>query len=140
MVEFIDGSMLAQTGPPDMRFAVQYALHWPRRAPSSLQGFDPVLYANLSFEDADTERWPALLLGWRAAQQGGVAGAYLNAADEVAVAAFLEGAIAYPAISELCAQVLEEAPREKPRDLEDIFQADRDARERTRYLLPARTQ
>jgi len=140
MVEFIDGSVIAQTGPPDMRYAIQYALHWPRRAESSLPGFDPALYAQLQFEPADLRRWPALELGWQAARHGGVSGACLNAADEIAVAAFLDGTIPYPAITEVCAQVLAEASRDRPRDLDDIFQADRDARERTRYLLPTRTR
>jgi len=138
LVEFLDGSVLAQTGPPDMRFAIHYALHWPHRAAMPLAGFDPQLYAELTFEEPDLTRYPALQLGWEAARRGGAAGAALNAADEVAVEAFLVGAIPFPAIAETCAAVLDGTSADTPRDLDDVFAADRDARARARALLPVR--
>jgi 1-deoxy-D-xylulose-5-phosphate reductoisomerase len=95
LVEFVDGSVLAQLGPPDMRHPIHYALHWPERAPAELQGFDLALFRELTFEEADPERYPALELGYRCVRMGADAGAALNAADEVAVGAFLERRIGF---------------------------------------------
>jgi len=106
MVEFVDGSVLAQLGPPDMRGPIHYAMNWPERAPAALTGFDLDLFAELTFEAPDTDRFPALALGWRALEQGGDAPAALNAADEVAVEAFLGGRIAFPSIARVDASVL----------------------------------
>jgi 1-deoxy-D-xylulose-5-phosphate reductoisomerase len=95
MVEFVDGSVLAQLGPPDMRLPIHYALHYPERAPNDLRGFDLGLFRELTFEAVDPERYPALALGYRCVRAGGDAGAALNAADEVAVGAFLERRIGF---------------------------------------------
>jgi 1-deoxy-D-xylulose-5-phosphate reductoisomerase len=95
MVEFIDGSIIAQLGPPDMRLPIHYALHWPERAPSRFQGFQPELFKELNFTEIDRERFPAIELGFRCVDEGGDAGAVLNAADEVAVDAFLNGKIEF---------------------------------------------
>lgn len=93
LVEFVDGSVIAQLGPPDMRGPIHYALHHPDRAPARLDGFDLTLFRRLEFEAPDLQRFPALGLGFRCVEEGGDAGAALNAADEVAVAAFLDGRI-----------------------------------------------
>lgn len=106
MVEFVDGSVLAQLGPPDMRGPIHYAMNWPERAPAGLTGFDLELFSKLTFEAPDTDRFPALALGWRALEQGGDAPAALNAADEVAVAAYLEGRIDFGHIARVNGRVL----------------------------------
>jgi len=107
LVEFVDGSVIAQMGPPDMRGPIHYALHHPERAPSPLQGFQPELFRELTFEAVDPERFPTLELGFRCVREGGDAGASLNAADEVAVAAFLEGRIGFQDIVAINRTVLE---------------------------------
>ncbi len=136
MVEFLDGSLLAQLGPPDMAFPIHYALHWPERQPSPLQGFDAELFSQLTFRPPDLERFPALALGWRAAALGGAAGAVLNAADEVAVAAFLDDQLAFPEIAVLVGETLEAAAGMPADHLEQVFAADQWARERVRSVLP----
>jgi len=128
MVEFEDGSVLAQLGPPDMAFPIHRALHWPKSAPAPLRGFDPALWRELHFEEPKLERWPALALGYQAARLGGCAGAVLNAADEVAVAAFLEGRIPFLAIVRLCAEALEASTQRILRNLDDVEAADAWAR------------
>lgn len=137
MVELVDGSVLAQLGPPDMCFPIHYALHYPERVPSPLEGYEARRYAELSFAEPDPERWPALELGWRAAEKGGVAGAVLNAADEVAVEAFLGGHLSYPEIPALCAETLAAMPELPSASLEDILAADAWARRHAAGLCGA---
>lgn len=128
MVEFEDGSVLAQLGPPDMAFPIHRALHWPASAPAPLRGFDPRLWRALHFEEPDPARWPALALGYEAARRGGCAGAVLNAADEVAVEAFLAGRIPFPAIVRLCAEALAAVEDRPLAGLADALDADAWAR------------
>jgi 1-deoxy-D-xylulose-5-phosphate reductoisomerase len=128
MVEFIDGSMLAQLGPPDMSFPIHYALHYPERKPSPLQGFDPLLFSKLTFEEPNLEHFPALALGWRAAAMGGDAGAVLNAADEIAVQAFLDGNISFPDITRFCAAALDSCCNGPMNDMEAVLAADQRGR------------
>ncbi|MHC4823492.1 MAG: 1-deoxy-D-xylulose-5-phosphate reductoisomerase [Planctomycetota bacterium] len=135
MVEFHDGSMLAQLGPPDMSLPIHYALHFPDRLPSPLRGFDPKLFMQLTFEEPDAERYPALALGWKAATLGGDAGAILNAADEVAVEAFLGGRIPFPRITELCDATLQHLAGSPIPDLGAVLNADRRARDFVADLL-----
>ncbi len=139
MVEFQDGSVLAQMGPPDMAFPIHRALHWPGCAPAPLQGFRADLWRALHFAEPDSARYPALRLGWEAARRGGAAGAALNAADEAAVEAFLARRIAFPEIARLCAEALTAAPRSAIRSAADALEADRWAREFVAArLTPAR--
>ncbi len=112
MVEFVDGSVMAQLGPPDMRGPIHYAIHHPDRAESSLQGFSFDTFANLTFEEPDRARFPALDLGFRCVSEGGSSGAVLNAADEVAVEAFLAREIPLHGIPELCSMALDSRPTE----------------------------
>lgn len=107
MVEFIDGSVIAQCGPPDMRGPIHYAIHHPERAPAGLVGFDLDLFRNLTFEAVDRERFPALELGYRCVREGGASGCLLNAADEVAVEAFLEGRARFSDIVDVAGGVLD---------------------------------
>ena len=110
LVEFVDGSVVAQMGPPDMRGPIHYALHHPDRYPADLRGFDLSVFRQLTFEAPDRARFPALELGYRCLREGGDAGCVLNAADEVAVEAFLAGAIGYRDIAALASSVLDERP------------------------------
>jgi 1-deoxy-D-xylulose-5-phosphate reductoisomerase len=137
MVEFHDGSVIAQMGPPDMRGPIHFALNHPARTPNpGLRGFDLELFRELTFTAPDLERYPALELGHRCVREGGDAGAVLNAADEVAVEAFLAGEIGFQDIVRVGRSVLEGRPalaQEVPR-LEALFQSDASARRRARAL------
>jgi 1-deoxy-D-xylulose-5-phosphate reductoisomerase len=129
LVEFVDGSVVAQMGRPDMRVPIQYALTWPRRRGPAFVRFDVADFARLTFEPPDRARFPALALGERAARAGGTAGATLNAANEVCVARFLRGEISFPAIAETVGAVLDATPIIEHPTLDDIIAADRAARE-----------
>jgi len=128
MVEFHDGSVVAQMGRPDMRLPVLFALSWPDRLPWDGIEFDVADYATLTFEEPDLDRYPALELGFRAAREGGLAGAVLNAANERAVAAFLSGDIPFTEITRLTAHALSVHERMEDPDLSDVLAADRWAR------------
>jgi len=106
LVEFVDGSVIAQMGPPDMRLPIHYALHHPDRAPGPRAGFDLAMFKRLDFEAPDLARFPALELGYRCLDLGGDSGAVLNAADEVAVDAFLKREIAFTDVARVNAAVL----------------------------------
>ncbi|MEN8149492.1 MAG: 1-deoxy-D-xylulose-5-phosphate reductoisomerase [Planctomycetota bacterium] len=128
MVEFHDGSVVAQMGRPDMRLPVLFALSWPDRLPWDGMEFDVADYSTLTFEDPDPDRYPALDLGFRAAGEGGLAGAVLNAANERAVEAFLAGEIPFTEIPRLCAHALSVHERTETPSLDDVLAADRRAR------------
>jgi len=136
MVEFVDGSVVAQLGPPDMRVPIHYALHHPDRATGPWRGFDVRSMAHLTFEEPDLERFPALALGWRVVREGGSAGAVLNAADEAAVEAFLAGRIAFGDISDIVARTLD-ARRGQGDTVGELLEADQQARAHARQLADA---
>jgi len=135
MVEFVDGSMVAQIGPPDMRLPIQYAITYPERRAGSSRSLSVEDMASLTFERPDLERFGALELGWRAARDGGTAGAALSAANEVAVDAFLNGACAFTDITDVARKVMDEHENNVHPTLSEIWDADRAARERTRRVL-----
>jgi 1-deoxy-D-xylulose-5-phosphate reductoisomerase len=137
MVEFVDGSILAQMGNPDMRVPILYCLAWPERTPFDFQPFDLGRWRRLEFEAPDPARYPALALAGRALAAGGDAGAVLNAADEVLTERFLAGEVPFPAIAELVGQVLAEHRPAPIRGLDDVFAADRAARARAQALCAA---
>lgn len=130
MVEFIDGSVLAQLGFPTMELPILYALTHPqRRADDGVRAFDPVAAGPLTFQEVDAQRFPAFALGVAAGRAGGTATAVFNAANEVAVAAFLRGEIPFTGIADLIARSLD-AHQAAPADsLETVLAADRSARE-----------
>jgi 1-deoxy-D-xylulose-5-phosphate reductoisomerase len=128
-IEFVDGSVIAQLGAPDMRLPIQYALTWPERAAHSFESFDPTRWGELTFEEPDRARFPALDLADSVLRLGGTAGAIMNAANEVAVTRFLEGAIPFPAIVETVAEVLARAEIRPATNLDVILAADQAARE-----------
>jgi 1-deoxy-D-xylulose-5-phosphate reductoisomerase len=124
LVEYIDGSMLAQLGNPDMRTPIAHALGWPERLNSGVESLDILRAARLDFEAPDLERFPALTLARSAAEAGGTTPAVLNAANEVAVGAFLEGRCGFPDIAALIETVLARSPTMPARSIEDILAAD----------------
>ncbi len=129
LVEFQDGAVLSQMGPPDMAFPLHFALHAPHSVPAPMTGFDATLFARLDLEVPDPQRWPALELGWKATEMGSAAGAILNAADEVAVQAFLEERLPFPEIVATCAATLEEFGNQSAPDLAAVLEADATARD-----------
>ncbi|MHC4940474.1 MAG: 1-deoxy-D-xylulose-5-phosphate reductoisomerase [Planctomycetota bacterium] len=128
-VEFVDGSVIAQLGAPDMRVPIQYALCWPERHTTEFARFDLKDFAQLTFEEPDRERFGALDLAAEVLRRGGTAGAVFNAANEVAVERFLAGSIPFPAITETVAEVLARVETTPATDLETVQAADRTARE-----------
>jgi 1-deoxy-D-xylulose-5-phosphate reductoisomerase len=135
MVELVDGTVLAQLGVTDMRMPIQYALTWPERWEAAIPGLDFSKAMHLDFEAPDPDRFPCLPLAYRALAAGGTAPAALNAANEEAVAAFLDGTIAFGGIPETIEEVLATEPRTAARELQDVLEADRRARERARQAL-----
>lgn len=131
MVEFVDGSVIAQLGPPDMRGPIHYALHHPDRAPANLQGFDFELFQRLDFHPPDLTRFPALGLGYRCVEEGADSGSVLNASDEVAVAAFLDSRIQFTDINRINTSVLDRRPG-LAASLDDLLAADSIARDLAR--------
>jgi len=128
MVEFVDGSVIAQLSPPDMRLPIQYALYFPERRPGIARKIDWATAMDLRFEPPDLERFPAIRLGLEAARIGGTAGAVLNAANEAAVECFLQGRLRFDQIVPVCAKVLEAHPFDPSPDLDAIFGLDAWAR------------
>ena len=135
MVEFQDGSVIAQLSPPDMRLPIQYALTYPRRLPCETPPLDRSQSWDLSLEVADRERFPALDLGFRVASDGGTAGAVLNAANEEAVGLFLDGKIRFTDIVAGCHDVLENHTFESHPPLQRLLELDRWARAELRLRL-----
>ena len=128
LVEFMDGSVLAQLGSPDMRIPIAYALAWPERMETPAQRLDLAAVARLDFEQPDLARFPALRLARAAMEEGGSAPAVLNAANEVAVASFLNGRIRFTEIPRLVERALEENRRAAPDTIEEVFEIDGDVR------------
>ena len=128
MVEFADGSILAQLGPTDMRLPIQYALTYPERAASNGLALDWGAVRRLDFEKVSSRRFPCLALARQALREGGAQPCALNAADEVAVAAFLERRLAFPGIAQVIERVLERMPRITLGVIEDVAAADGEAR------------
>ncbi len=135
MVEFVDGSLKAQLGVTDMCHPIQYALTWPERIQTALPPFDPVACGALEFEAPDRESFPCLDLAYRALEAGGAAPAVLNAANEVAVAAFLEGRTSFLEIPAVIGEALERHAGEPSNTLEHLMTADRKTRETVARLL-----
>lgn len=128
LVEYVDGSVLAQLGTPDMRTPIAVALGWPRRIPTPGARLDLVSAARLEFQAPDPARFPALRLARQALQSGGAAPTVLNAANERAVQGFLDGRIGFLDIERVVETALTELPHGPLQTLDDVRQADRDAR------------
>ena len=132
MVEFVDGSVLAQLGPTDMRMPIQYALTCPDRVASNQVALDWTKLRRLDFERASTRRFPCLRLAREAMRKGGAYPCALNAADEVAVSAFLEGRLLFLGIPEVIERVLGRTPRVRLEKMDDVLTADAEARRMAR--------
>jgi 1-deoxy-D-xylulose-5-phosphate reductoisomerase len=137
LVEYIDGSMLAQLGSPDMRTPIAHALGWPERIDSGVQFLDLARAGVLQFEPPDTGRFPCLRLARQAAEAGGLAPAILNAANEVAVAAFLEGRLNFSGIPAVIDAVMNAVPAGPASDLGSVLAADAAARAAAAQQLAA---
>jgi 1-deoxy-D-xylulose-5-phosphate reductoisomerase len=136
LVEFVDGSILAQISVTDMRLPILYALAFPERPTSSLT-FDLAALSHLDFSPPDFERFPCLRLAYEAAEIGGAHCVALNAADEIAVEAFLERKIPFTGIPRTIEEVLERTPNTHPETIAGVLEADSQARERAREVIYA---
>jgi 1-deoxy-D-xylulose-5-phosphate reductoisomerase len=135
LVDYVDGSVLAQLGNPDMRTPIANALAWPERIDSGVAPLDLFAIARLDFQAPDEQRFPCLRLAREAAEAGNSAPAVLNAANEVAVEAFLQRRIRFPEIAGMIEQVLDQEPVVALPSLEAVFAADQRARELAREWL-----
>jgi len=139
LVEFADGSCMAQLGPPDMRLPIQYALTWPVRREAGWARLDLAALRRLHFEEPDREKFPALQLGFEVVRRGGTSGAALSGADEVAVEAFLDRRIRLSDIVPIVKRVLAAHPWTAEPTLDDILHTDAWAREETARCLTSST-
>jgi 1-deoxy-D-xylulose-5-phosphate reductoisomerase len=130
LVEFVDGTVLAQLGVTDMRMPIQYALSYPEVWEAAIPGMDFSAALSLTFEPPDHERFPCLGLAVRALREGGTLPAVLNAANEEAVAAFLDRRISFPGIPDCLAEVMDAHRRAPVASVEDVLAADAWARTR----------
>jgi 1-deoxy-D-xylulose-5-phosphate reductoisomerase len=140
LVEFVDGSTLAQLGLPDMRTSLAVGLGWPERIASGVGGLDLLAHPKLEFEAPDTDAFPCLRLAWHAMEAGGTAPAVLNAANEVAVSAFLQGEIGFLSIPALVEASLAALPATPADSLEALLAADAQARRVTERNLAGHTR
>jgi 1-deoxy-D-xylulose-5-phosphate reductoisomerase len=134
LVEYVDGSILAQISVTDMRLPILYALAWPER-PASTLTFDLAALSHLDFEPPDLTRFPCLSLAFEAAEKGGAHCIALNAADEVAVEAFLARRIPFMGIPRTIERVLAATPEAHPATIAEVLAADREARQTAHELL-----
>ncbi|HKJ35156.1 MAG TPA: 1-deoxy-D-xylulose-5-phosphate reductoisomerase [Solirubrobacterales bacterium] len=137
LVHLNDGASLAHLGHPDMRVPISYALNYPERADAPVEALDLAEVGSLTFERPDTETFRCLALAREAGAAGGTAPCVLNAANEIAVEAFLAGRVGFAAIAEIVETTLSALPAEHPGHFEDLFAADASARERAREAVEA---
>ena len=135
MVEYADGSVIAQLGNPDMRTPIAQALAYPDRIEAGVSFLDLYGIGPLTFEAPDLEQFPALRLAHAALHAGGTAPATLNAANEVAVGAFLEGRLSFLAMSDVIEETLQDLPGTELSTLDDVLAADRRARARAGQIV-----
>jgi 1-deoxy-D-xylulose-5-phosphate reductoisomerase len=138
LVEFVDRSVLAQLGSPDMRIPIAYALAWPERIDTPAQRLDLAAIARLDFESPDFERFPALRIAREALEAGGAAPVILNAANEVAVASFLAGRLRFTDIADFAQRALARNDFAPPHSIEEVLEIDRTTRSRVEALMTER--
>jgi 1-deoxy-D-xylulose-5-phosphate reductoisomerase len=138
MVEYNDGSVIAQISATDMRMPIQYALTYPERADAPVPRLDWSETATWNFEAPDFQKFPLLKLAYEAQETGGSAMCTLNAADEIAVEAFLAGRIPFPAIAATVAETLDRIPNREPRTIAEVLEIDRASREAARRVIESR--
>jgi 1-deoxy-D-xylulose-5-phosphate reductoisomerase len=137
LVQYVDGSVLAQLGNPDMRTPIAHALAWPERIPSGVEALDLFAVARLDFRLPEPERFPCLGLAYRAIEVGGTAPAILNAANEVAVDAFLQRRIGFTDVARVVAGTLEALPGERMEGLDMLMETDARARSAAELRIAA---
>jgi 1-deoxy-D-xylulose-5-phosphate reductoisomerase len=140
LVEYRDGSVIAQIGTADMRMPIQYALTYPERSEAPIPTLNWADARKWEFHPPDWERFPLLRLAYQCQETGGSACCTLNAADEVAVGAFLEGRIGFLAISEIVAETLSRLPVRWPGTVDELLEIDRESRQLARELVVARAR
>ena len=138
LVEYLDGSVIAQVCATDMRMPIQYAMTYPERATAPVPRLDWSQAANWSFEPPDYQKFPLLGMAYEAISAGGSATATLNAADEIAVEAFLAGNIPFPGIAATVAECLEQVPVRKLTSVAELLELDRESRRVARQVIGAR--
>lgn len=138
MVEFTDGSVIAQVSATDMRMPIQYALTFPERCDAPVTRLNWAESARWTFDPPDLKKFPLLKLAYEAQESGGGATATLNAADEIAVEAFLAGRIPFPAIAATVAETLDRVATTRPRSLSDVLEIDRASRSLAREVVASR--
>ena len=138
MIEYSDGSVLAQVAATDMRMPIQYALTWPERWQAPVPKIDWSAARHWDFEPPDFDRFPLLRLAYDCQKAGGSATCTLNAADEVAVEAFLQGKIGFTAVAAVVEETIQRLPNRQPRTVGEILEIDKESRAMARELVPAR--
>ena len=138
MVEYNDGSVIAQISATDMRMPIQYALTYPERADAPVPRLDWSQASRWTFDPPDFQKFPLLKLAYESFEAGGSATITLNAADEIAVDAFLSGRISFPGIAETVAETLSRVPSREPRTVEDVLEIDRESRSAARRVVEVR--
>jgi 1-deoxy-D-xylulose-5-phosphate reductoisomerase len=140
MVEYSDGSVIAQISATDMRMPIQYALTYPERAPAPVPRLDWRQARTWHFSAPDVGRFPLLRLAYEAQRAGGSATCTLNAADEVAVEAFLNGEIPFPGIADVVEETLERVPVQQPDSIDLVLAIDRESRDQARDIVRLRRE
>jgi 1-deoxy-D-xylulose-5-phosphate reductoisomerase len=135
MVEYLDGSVIAQISATDMRMPIQYALTWPDREDAPVPRLDWTQARSWTFFPPDFNKFPLLRLAYEAQRTGGSATCTLNAADEVAVEAFLDGRISFPFISGIVDETLHKVPVREPGSVGEVLEIDRESREVARQVV-----
>ncbi|PIN99157.1 MAG: 1-deoxy-D-xylulose-5-phosphate reductoisomerase [Candidatus Diapherotrites archaeon CG10_big_fil_rev_8_21_14_0_10_31_34] len=135
MIEFVDGSIMAQIGTHDMRTPIQYALSYPKRIPNNFPRLDLFKDNNLTFEKPDLENFPCLKYAFEAGKKGGTLPAVMNAANEIAVWSFLDKKIAFGKIPEIVKEVMDEHKNRKADSIETVLEADKKARETAKKII-----
>jgi 1-deoxy-D-xylulose-5-phosphate reductoisomerase len=138
MIEYNDGSVIAQVCATDMRMPIQYALTYPARDPAPVPRMDWKTARVWEFEPPDFDKFPLLRLAYQAQEAGGAATCILNAADEIAVEAFLDERLSFPGIAEVVAETMEKVPNRTPRSVEEVMQIDEQSRQAARELVRER--
>jgi 1-deoxy-D-xylulose-5-phosphate reductoisomerase len=140
MIEYTDGSVLAQVSATDMRMPIQYALTYPDRCEAPVPKIDWTQARTWQFQPPDLQKFPLLKLAYQCQEAGGSATCTLNAADEIAVEAFLAGRIGFPQIYQIVSDTLDAMPAKKPRSIGDILEVDRESRQVARELVIVRAR
>lgn len=140
MVEYVDGSVIAQISATDMRMPIQYALTWPERDTAPVPRMDWTEARSWTFSAPDLRKFPLLALSYTAQEAGGSATCTLNAADEIAVSSFLKGEISFPGIAQVVRETLEKVPVRTPQSIGEVLEIDRESREVARQAIASVAQ